>query len=126
LSRVTVRVRGLAQAQTNMRDALANIQRGTEQALDNVAGVTQEDAQTNCPVGTPESTGKPGYVGGTLQASIQVFDGGQFLRQVGTDVYYGPFVHNGTYKMAARPFLTNAFEADQGQLVAECQSIKVV
>ena len=29
---------------------------------------------------------------------------------IGTDVYYAPFVHDGTYKMEARPFLESAAE----------------
>lgn len=76
----------------------------------------QTEAKRACPVGTPESTGKKGYVGGRLRSSIRV----RFKSTVSavaadiyTDVYYAPFVEFGTSKMAARPFLTPAFIQEQ-------------
>ena len=41
-------------------------------------GQLQEKAMRNAPVGTPESTGIPGYIGGTLKRSIhlEIADGG--------------------------------------------------
>ena len=35
---------------------------------------------------------------------------------IGTNVYYAPYVEFGTYKMAARPFLTNAIQGNQGEI----------
>lgn len=66
------------------------------------------DAQSLCPVRT-----------GTLRDSIQgdvVVDGWNVMGTVGTDVYYGEYVEFGTYKMAAEPYLTPAFEANAPQL----------
>lgn len=63
-----------------------------------------------CPVGTPQSTGKPGYIGGTLKASytlLQSLDGLEAI--VYTDVHYGKFVELSTYKMKAQPHLYPGF-----------------
>lgn len=67
-------------------------------------------AVTLCPVGTPESTGIPGYVGGTLRSSLtwQMDTGGGLSARVGTNVYYGPFVELGTRYMRAQPYLRPA------------------
>lgn len=74
----------------------------------------QAKARQDCPVGTPESTGKKGYVGGTLRQSIALELGvdaqGVFVR-IGSNVYYAEWVHDGTSKMAGRPFLLNALSA---------------
>lgn len=125
MSSVIVKVRGLADCQANIQQALKNIEIGTEAALDVVAEATLADDIANCPVGTPESTGIPGYKGGTLRDGQQIY-AARLLRQIGSDVPYHWYVNDGTYKMAARPFTTNAFEANKGQLVPECQKIKVV
>src|SRR5205085_5047540 len=66
----------------------------------NSAGLTcQGVAKKNCPVGTPESTGIKGYHGGRLRQSIQVDNSVFLVSTVGTNVYYGIYVHEGTYKM---------------------------
>jgi HK97 gp10 family phage protein len=63
-----------------------------------------------CPVGTPESTGKPGYVGGTLRSSLtwEVVRDDGLSAKVGTNVFYGPFVELGTRYMRAQPYLRPA------------------
>jgi phage gpG-like protein len=71
-------------------------------------------AKQLCPVGTPESTGKKGYRGGRLRQSITwelgVDAEGLFV-DVGTNVEYALFVHDGTRYMQGRPFLTDALVA---------------
>lgn len=67
-----------------------------EQAASNVADIT--------PVGTPESTGKPGYIGGTLKNSISSVAQGD-TAYIGTNVEYAIYVEMGTYKMDAKPYL---------------------
>lgn len=63
------------------------------------------------PVGTPESTHKKGYVGGRLRASIHTSPL-QGLSGIGgmvsTNTDYAFWVHDGTRKMRARPFLQTA------------------
>ncbi len=48
------------------------------------------------PVGTPESTGIPNYRGGRLRSNV-THDSDETGFVVGTNVHYGPYVHNGTY-----------------------------
>lgn len=52
-------------------------------------------AKARCPVGTPESTGKRGYRGGTLRNSI-THDANPDMVAIGTNVEYGPYVELGT------------------------------
>lgn len=96
------------------------------------------DARRLCPIGTPFSTGIKGYVGGTLRHSIRlqkpqhVPKGSHVAgRDVGLDFYiiaggppfrnpntgrivdYAQAVHEGTMKMAPRPFLTMALDMNR-------------
>ena len=59
-------------------------------------GLKAEDyAKKLCPVGTPESTGIPGYRGGTLRNSITHRVDDKVL-SVGSNVHYAPYVELGT------------------------------
>lgn len=71
----------------------------------------QTKAQRNAPVGTPESTGIPGYVGGTLKRSIglEITDGGMSA-EVEPTAEYAPYVELGTRFMEAQPYLKPAFD----------------
>ena len=56
-------------------------------------------AKALCPVGTPESTGKKGYRGGTLRNSItfNVDTGGEnSYVEIGSNVEYAPYQELGT------------------------------
>lgn len=67
-------------------------------------------AVTLCPVGTPESTGVAGYVGGTLRSSLtwEIVREDGLSAKVGTNVEYGPYVELGTRYMRAQPYLRPA------------------
>lgn len=71
----------------------------------------QEKAMRNAPVGTPESTGIPGYVGGTLKRSIglEITDGGMSA-EVEPTADYAPYPEFGTRFMEARPYMKPAFD----------------
>lgn len=71
----------------------------------------QEKAQEKAPVGTPESTGIPEYIGGTLKRSIgiELRDGGMTV-EVEPTAHYAPYVELGTRLMNARPYLKPAYE----------------
>ena len=74
-------------------------------------GQLQEKAMRNAPVGTPESTGIPGYVGGNLRRNIflDITDGGM-TAEVEPTAEYAPYVELGTRFMEAQPYLKPAFD----------------
>ena len=57
-------------------------------------------AKQYAPVGTPESTGIPGYIGGTLRNSIS-HTADDDSAYIGTNVEYAPYQEFGTSKMSA-------------------------
>lgn len=78
-----------------------------ERALEKVGQTAERYAKLACPVGTPESTGKKRYIGGTLRNSI-THTHDKNTAYIGTNVEYAPYVEMGTKKMAARPYLKPA------------------
>lgn len=78
-------------------------------AVANAAKVCQRSTKARCPVGTPQSTGKKNYKGGTLKASYDTVVGLDDSAIVWTAVPYGKFVELGTYKMKAQPHLYPGF-----------------
>ena len=70
-------------------------------------------AKARCPVGTPESTGKKGYRGGTLRNSI-THDADSDQMAVGTNVEYGPYVELGTGPFFEAPPEWEQFDTAQG------------
>jgi HK97 gp10 family phage protein len=91
-------------------EVLTELQKKKNKILEICGGKAETYAKKLCPVGTPESTGKPGYIGGTLKNSIthQQLDADSEV--IGSNVYYAPYVELGTVKMKARPFLRRALE----------------
>lgn len=85
----------------------AKIVKAAEEDLDTIASLIQQDAKDNCPVAT-----------GALRDDIQVYaDGGK--RDIGNmNIPYSIFVHNGTWKMRARPYLFNASEMNKNKWVS--------
>lgn len=80
----------------NSKQVMAGI-RGEMSKRNKAAGIVIANAaKRHTPVGTPESTGIEGYRGGRLRDSVgPKADADGVL--VGTNVRYGPYVHNGTY-----------------------------
>ena len=98
-------------------------------------------AKELCPIGTPASTGIRGYIGGTLARTIRIVTqaptggffevtkdplsdkvgvtalitaGGWLINpNTGRICDYAQAVHDGTFKMAGRPFLTMAIEQSE-------------
>lgn len=83
------------------------LQSAIARALERIGLQAEGYAKDLCPVGTPESTGIPGYIGGTLRGSITHISDGK-AAYIGTNVKYGKYVELGTVKMAARPYLRPA------------------
>lgn len=71
----------------------------------------QKKAKEIVPVGTPASTGIPGYVGGTLKGSIglKISDGG-LTGEVEPTADYAIYVELGTRFMNAQPYMRPAFD----------------
>jgi len=78
--------------------------------------VMQQRARELSPVGTPESTGIPGYRGGTNRQSIFVRKVDDLQFEVGTASNYGAYLELGTSKMRARPYMAPAAEAARHKL----------
>lgn len=98
---------GLEVRLNNCDLAAEEIRAATRRALETIGLLAEGYAQDKCPVGTPESTGIPGYVGGTLRDSITHEVKGDSV-YVGTNVYYAPYVELGTRYMDPRPYLRPA------------------
>ena len=119
-----------------------------EQWLEAIGEDAAGTAADVCPVGTPESTGIKGYIGGTLRNSISAatevwqsdfnkHDGAQaeisdVMPQekpekgavyIGTNVEYAPYNELGTVKMDAHPFLRPGLEISESeieQIIEKC------
>lgn len=102
------------------QDALIESDLKRTLALEMLGMKAEKYAKALCPVGTPESTGIKGYMGGTLRNSItHKVDAGQGVVYIGTNVEYAPYVELGTVKMEKKPYLKPAVEDH----VAEYKSI---
>ena len=82
----------------NTSKILKDLSGATLRAMEMIGLNAEKYAKALCPVGTPESTGKKGYIGGTLRNSIThvVNDGENKSVTVGSNVVYAPFVELGT------------------------------
>lgn len=102
-----------ARFEDNSSEVLDSLTEAKERALEMVGMKIEEYAKKLCPVGTPESTGKPGYRGGTLRNSIthQVEDDSVIT---GSNVEYAPYVELGTGPHFVAPPEWEQFESDKG------------
>ena len=91
----------------NSAKILSAMKSAKARALEEIGLVAEGYAKKICPVGTPESTGIPGYVGGTARNSIShaTDDNAAYI---GSNVSYFPYFELGTSKMKARPTLRPA------------------
>lgn len=87
-------------------------------------GQLQEKTMRNAPVGTPESTGIPGYVGGTLKRSIaiEIKDRGM-TAEVEPTADYAPYVELGTRFMEAQPYLKPAFDEQKKEFEKDMKEL---
>jgi HK97 gp10 family phage protein len=109
---ITVKVRGpdLAAA---VKLINTRIEANTERSLDKVAALTEKDAKSECPVRT-----------GALMADIKTYKA-KLLRQIGNNLYYGPFVHEGTVRQRSQPYLRNAFNKNYKGFINDIKAMKV-
>lgn len=84
----------------------------------------QGKTQKNAPVGTPQSTGIPGYVGGTLKRSVEldITDGG-LTAEVEPTADYAAYVEYGTRFMEAQPYLKPAYDEQKKKFVKDLNEL---
>ena len=85
--------------------------------LEAIGNDAADTAARRAPVGTPESTGIPGYIGGTLKNSIShaVVEGENAV-YIGTNVEYAPYQEFGTSRgIAGKHFLQFGATAHQAE-----------
>ena len=102
----------------NINEILKEVTDKKEIILEIVGGKIEGYAIELCPVGTEESTGIKGYLGGSLRSTIRhemedentmaVKAGG--MRGIYRDVDYAVYVEMGTSKMKPQPYLQPAIE----------------
>lgn len=84
----------------------------------------QKKAQKNAPVGTPQSTGIPGYVGGTLKRSIglDITDGGM-TAEVEPTAEYAAYVEYGTRYMNAQPYMRPSYTVQKEKFKSDLKKL---
>lgn len=102
----------------NIPQALEALEQKKDEILEVIGGTIEGYAIDLAPVGTPETTGIPGYKGGSLRSTIRtkrenedtmmILAGGQ--EGIYRDVNYAVYVEMGTVKMTAQPYLKPAIE----------------
>ena len=126
----------------NSKEVSEKIKKALLRGLETCGLVAEGYAKKLAPVGTPESTGIPGYIGGLLRGSIthalsgnkpaistyqdnagtrrgsysgtapEEIDSNKSAVYIGTNVEYAPYVCLGTIHMKAQPFLKPAVAAN--------------
>lgn len=100
--------------QTNNFDAYKDTKKATRKALTTMGLAAKQVAQPMCPVGKyPKGSGK---VGGNLRRSHTYRVSGDHV-DVGVTAEYGGYVHNGTSKQKAQPWLKNAVQANRNSIL---------
>ena len=98
---------------SNADEVLRALDVAKRKALEIIGMKAEKYAKARCPVGTPESTGKAGYMGGTLRNSItyQVEDDGV---KIGSNVEYAPYVELGTGPFFDTPPAWVEYDGERG------------
>lgn len=110
---ITVRISGsdIGLLAEKLTDNVINL---CEYELDRVADKVKSDAKDNCPVDT-----------GDLRNDIEVYVY-KLKREIGNkNIPYAVYVHQGTVKMKARPYLLNAAETNNPAFIANMRNIKL-
>lgn len=123
--RVEVKVEGIQEVVSWLTGPFAKAaQAASDDALDETLTLAKERAQKNAPVGTPQSTGIPGYIGGSHRKSIRkerlakpagfftyqgIRAGGYVINpNTGRIVHYSHWLEYGNSKMRPRPHIRPA------------------
>lgn len=86
---------------SHKKEALAALDSAVERSLEMIGIKGEKYAKALAPVGTPESTGIPGYRGGTLRNSVS-HASSENSAYIGTNVEYAPYQELGFTSVAGR------------------------
>ena len=99
-------------------EVMKAIEEAIPDALEIIGIKIEKYAKALCPVGTPESTGKKGYRGGTLRNSI-THEVEEKELAVGSNVEYAPYVELGTGRHFQMPPEWEHFGSEKGAGLVE-------
>jgi len=117
-----IRIEGLAALDMALATALEK--EAVREAVRVNASELNNNAKSRCPVGTPETTHKPGYQGGTLRRSIvtEIIDDGM-TAEIEPHTEYAAYVEYGTRYMKAQPYMRPAFQEQQPKFINDIKRI---
>lgn len=125
-------IKGIAKLKAALIRIENSLGPSSDRALRRVCQDIAADAQRYCPVGTPASTGIPGYIGGSLRSTIRVLElgidgfritfyvtagGFEVNPNTGKIVDYEVHVERGTSRRPATPYMRPAFDNHKASLV---------
>lgn len=113
----TGNIKGIEITEDNTDAILKELKLARERAMTMIGIKAEKYAKALCPVGTPESTGKKGYRGGTLRNSITFNlkeEEDSTTMELGTNVEYAPYVELGTGPFFEAPPEWLEFDAHKG------------
>lgn len=116
MSRVMIRTRGVQDFIANSQAFLIRQTTYANRGLDAIASLAKDEAESNCPVDT-------GYMRDHHGIMPDMDGPYRYVRYLFNETPYAQFVHEGTYKMAARPWFLNAVNATQSQMLPEMMRI---
>jgi len=133
---ITLNIEGVTAALGRFASYESGVQRGITSALDRSALAIQTGVRRAL---SQAGTGRlykrrsvthrasapgqaPATDTGRLRASYALSSPGVATREVGTNVRYAPFLEYGTRRMAARPHLLPAYEAEKPRFIAAVQA----
>ena len=117
-----IKLEGMEKLQVKLKK---NVQMSkVKQIVKDNGAALQEAAQRKAPVGTPQSTGIPGYVGGTLKRSIglEIRDGG-LTAEVEPTAEYAAYVEYGTRYMNAQPYRRPSYTAQKEKFKSDLKKL---
>ncbi len=98
------------------------VKKETQTIIAKAALVAESVAARNAPVGTPESTGIKGYLGGTLRQSIRhEIDPSGLRAFVLSDVEYAPYQNYGTRFIRGKFFMEKGIFAAQKRVIRQAR-----
>ena len=117
-----IKLEGMEKLQVKLKK---NVQMSkVKQIVKDNGAALQEAAQRKAPVGTPQSTGIPGYVGGTLKRSIvlEIRDGG-LTAEVEPTAEYATYVEHGTRFMNAQPYMRPSYNQQKEKFKSDMKKL---